>query len=915
MEKSSDSQQPQLNTKGSKTQHHSTFVANNRPRLINEPLVREVLVEVYSLLGPPSPPSQKVKRSQLDEVEALHLCHRCIRRTKWLSRMLAPVQMTQVKETLGPVEALMSDFESPDCSLCQEIISRVEKSILRSGITPRSDWRGRLKLTPLPPTYSSLFGIDITEYLNDEPNLSAHYFPTRLNEFHEIHRDMTLHGSELRVRRGPLRSENGTVSLPFYAMKGTSAAGRHIRRPLKAEYGHSPWREPFRKCVETHSRCKISFMGPRIENEFTQGVSLPRRLIAVSPEAGGDDIVRLVELPQDTLGSYTILSHCWGGGQPIQTKKANLKQHCEGISLDQLPPTFRDAVIVTRDLGIKYLWIDTMCIIQDDRADWDQEAKKMGLYYHYASLVIAATGASDANGGLFAPRKLFQRKNDIPGLQLPSFNDKGHVDGSFFLAPESSLFQCNPYKSKLSTRGWVLQEWILARRIAFFTPSQLVWKCHEVKSLEAMDLDENLAPILYKPIPKNDGHVEEAEIMDWQDEGIELDWSDLENLKRKWVQIVCDYNCRFLTHESDKINALQGIVECIAQKWNLTCTFGHWENWNFIETLSWVTVNIRERLQRNQTVPSWSWLSIPGDITCYDDIHAMHRRTRISGVRDFTVSQHRLKLRTAVFLLDLQLPEHSIVVPHDTSANESEADDTSSDGSSSESSSDHFQPFYKVAAYEATKSPFQNFGFWLTKRPTSSASDNSSSESPEASPASGTKVSQSPTKSNAPPTPPATDKAPDSNPEIESHHSDRWFDIRWGNLQVPRGAWQLSNHGVVLDSHQNPNRALFALTAIIKRNKIRQSNLGTGFGGHEPHPSVCDLTTGFQEAFSDPDCFVEGVLLYPNEKEPDTWLRAGMAELGPESASSMARDSPGRFRESAARQLQKLLRVEDLIIC
>ncbi|KFZ04204.1 hypothetical protein V502_10325 [Pseudogymnoascus sp. VKM F-4520 (FW-2644)] len=908
MQKSLRSQQSPLNTKGSKTQHHSTLVANNGSNLIVEPLVREVLIEVYYLLGPPPPPSQILERSLLDELGAIHLCHRCIRRSKWLSRKLTPILMTKVNESLGPVEALMSDFEDPDCSLCQEIITRVEKSILLSGIIPHSDWRGRFKLTPLPPTYSSLFGIDIVEYLNDEQNLSAHYFPTPLNEFHLIHQDRILHGSELRVRRGPLRSNNGTVSLPFYAMKGASAADRHIRRPLNADYGHCPWREPFRKCLEAHSRCTISFMGTRIENEFTQGVSMPRRLIEVAPKSEVDDTVRLVELPQDMLGSYTILSHCWGGGQPIQTKIENLKQHYEGIGLHQLPPTFRDAVNITRDLGIKYVWIDTMCIIQDDRRDWDQEAKKMGSYYHYASLVIAATGASDANCGLFAPRQLFQQKNDTPGLQLPSFNDEGHLDGWFVLAPESSLSQCNPYKSKLSTRGWVLQEWILARRIAFFTPSQLVWKCHETKLLEAMDLDQTLAPILYRPLTLNDGHVEEAEIMDWQDECIELDWSDLENLKGKWVQIVCDYNRRFLTVEADKVIALSGIVECIGQKWNLTCSFGHWENWNFIETLAWITVNVRERLQRNQYVPSWSWLSIPGDVTCHSNIHKMYRRTRISGVRDFTVSEHRLKLRTAVFLLESLLP-------HDASASELETHDTSSDGSSSESSGDYFKPFYMLAAYEATKSPFKHFGFYLTTREKSSVGDDSSSESSEASPVSGTQDSQclagEEEKSSAYPT---IDRNPENNPEIKSHHADRWFDIRWGNLRVLRGFWQ-SNHGVVLDSHQNPNPALFALTAVIKRNMIQKSHIGTGFGQHEPHPNLCDLTTGFQEAFSDPDCLMEGILLYPNEKEPGTWLRAGVARLGPESVFAKAYNSPEQFRTSAAKQLQRLLRVEDLIIC
>ncbi|KAF0320296.1 het domain-containing protein [Colletotrichum asianum] len=103
----------------------------------------------------------------------------------------------------------------------------------------------------------------------------------------------------------------------------------------------------------------------------------------------------------EEIGNYVALSHCWGPEQlhPPETTWSNLRQRQECIDLTTLPSTFRDAVLVTRNLGVQYLWIDSLCIVQDDTADWQTESSKMAGYYSNAYLVISAAQAEDSTQG------------------------------------------------------------------------------------------------------------------------------------------------------------------------------------------------------------------------------------------------------------------------------------------------------------------------------------------------------------------------------------------------------------------------------------------------------------------------------------------------------------------------------------
>ncbi|KAH7324030.1 heterokaryon incompatibility protein-domain-containing protein [Rhexocercosporidium sp. MPI-PUGE-AT-0058] len=117
-------------------------------------------------------------------------------------------------------------------------------------------------------------------------------------------------------------------------------------------------------------------------------------------EQGVQHHVRLVE-PRSATKRYAALSHCWGQFKQLRTDKENFEKHKEFLSLTELPRTFQDAVIVAKNLDIEYLWIDSLCIIQDCSGDWERECSRMASVYSGALVTIAASDAEDSSKGFF----------------------------------------------------------------------------------------------------------------------------------------------------------------------------------------------------------------------------------------------------------------------------------------------------------------------------------------------------------------------------------------------------------------------------------------------------------------------------------------------------------------------------------
>ncbi|KAF2803123.1 HET-domain-containing protein [Mytilinidion resinicola] len=125
---------------------------------------------------------------------------------------------------------------------------------------------------------------------------------------------------------------------------------------------------------------------------------LPTRVLDLGDR---NPVIRLCETGGTQRDRYATLSHCWGRSHHLVTLRSNKEDLMRKIKHDELPKTYSDAILLTRALNIRYLWIDSLCIVQDDKEDWRAEAARMGDVYRYSHVTIAATAGEDGNAGLF----------------------------------------------------------------------------------------------------------------------------------------------------------------------------------------------------------------------------------------------------------------------------------------------------------------------------------------------------------------------------------------------------------------------------------------------------------------------------------------------------------------------------------
>lgn len=213
------------------------------------------------------------------------------------------------------------------------------------------------------------------------------------------------------------------------------------------------------ECVAKHKRCP--------DNE---SVGLPTRLVEVSLP-GTPRSARLRTVGGGT-GRYATLSYCWGGPQPFQTTKDSLADYSTALPYSDLPKTILDALEVTRSLGLRYIWIDSLCIIQDDLEDKNRELPQMLRIYENSFITVSAASTSSCNAGFLDPRL----NSRSPRHLCVRVDDK--QTGTILVGKQEETLEFGDHISQpINNRAWTLQESWVAPRLLVFGGLAVVWKC------------------------------------------------------------------------------------------------------------------------------------------------------------------------------------------------------------------------------------------------------------------------------------------------------------------------------------------------------------------------------------------------------------------------------------------------------
>lgn len=339
-------------------------------------------------------------------------------------------------------------------------------------------------------------------------------------------------------------------------------------------------------CESSHTTCKA-----------VGGSSWkPTRLLEIGSPAS--DHVRLsngIDLAHD---QYVTLSHCWGNRTLLCLTKLSEPVLREGIRISKLPKSFEDAIHIAEFLGVKYLWIDALCIFQDSQDDWRRESSVMGQIYRNGLFNIGATTASNSSQGIFREREgLILHPNTIK----TAWTDHPNYELSFY----TRQYLANTLiRSPLLYRGWVLQEYYMSRRFLHFTQRELIWECNSLMACES--LPEGFYPDMHIQRFKPQNNVLEGP----HSEDVILSF---------WCEIVERYSDRALTKESDRLVAISSIARELSKILGNNYVAGLWSN-DLIPQLLWSTSAGRARYEE-YIAPSWSWASINWHVT-------MHKRKR-----------------------------------------------------------------------------------------------------------------------------------------------------------------------------------------------------------------------------------------------------------------------------------------------
>ena len=358
-----------------------------------------------------------------------------------------------------------------------------------------------------------------------------------------------------------------------------------------------------RRCDDGHRDCK---------NPIQTAARLPTRLLQIEKSGEWFKIKLCQSSALKPSTSYATLSHVWGSGSPIRLLNNNLLRCQQDIPIVSLPQTFADAVLLTNILGLGYLWIDSLCIIQDSTLDWELESSTMCSVYRGSTLNIVASASVDCNGGLFRQRNPFLV---TPCTIDVNFQNKAGARGRGPYALSCEIaFNRDPLADEpLGRRAWAVQERILAPRCLYFTARKIYFACREKITTDVDPYSFHGFRIVGNPF--NFWGIDRPNLA--------TSASELRLHLEEWQGLVQLYTHAQLSRESDKLVAIAGLAEHMQRtRLGPTITYlaGLWSH-DLLDMLMWKREESLVSLARPKAyrAPTWSWASVEGEVEWVSD--------------------------------------------------------------------------------------------------------------------------------------------------------------------------------------------------------------------------------------------------------------------------------------------------------
>jgi hypothetical protein len=457
-------------------------------------------------------------------------------------------------------------------------------------------------------------------------------------------------------------------------------------------------KQRLQQCIDSHTFC-----GQRSVPK------LPTRVLEIGPDKEDRLSVKLLRT-RGVEGRYACLSHRWSKPATLVTESSNFASHAKGIDWVALPKTFKEAILIAKDLGLRYIWIDSLCIIQNNEDDKQRELAMMSSIYANSHITIAATQSDGEMRGCYSAGSFYHQDHRL-SLKQP---DATTVEADLYVREKITHIGERGVVTPLLKRGWVCQERLLSPRVLHFCEKELVWECEESSSCQCSCFDppirlkekyseifrhievieENAAIVAVDDVSISDAAhpildialpEQASRIPGFDGDGVEprpgiprisfgpepeyISSQELDdNVILKWRQIIHDYSGMDLSKKSDRLPAIAGVASQIGELLNSKYLAGLWQT-ALPGDLLWRTDHTIESGQHRSDyrAPSWSWASVDGKIKHYamqsyhPEFSIVHRRcipvTETNPFGEVTSGWLEVNARTAFLRFTLDLLE------------------------------------------------------------------------------------------------------------------------------------------------------------------------------------------------------------------------------------------------------------------